>query len=266
MGQVQRQQQHRRLQPAGGGGGGGTTAPRGKFKPPARLNTGPPLPLPPPPPPPRHHPPEQPESLSQQQPGNQHRGGSPHPRPLLPSPSPAALARAGQQPSIERRNRQQPFLANRNSTLASHSLLPAAPPPPPPQLMPARRKTFIAPSKTTPSPRPPQSSINDGAVVPLPLPAGSKESGDRAMPPFRLTLGGDRTRRHQSSGPPLSSPCHHRKQGEEEEQGQRQVSQAPAGSAAGKRGRSWPVRTVWVPNGFEDAVAYRGVFCRAMQV
>lgn len=88
------------------------------------------------------------------------------------------------------------------------------------------------------------------------------------MPPFRLTLGDGGTRRNQTSGPPASLPRQQLQEQEEEEgQGQGRVSEeASTGSVAGKGGRGWPVRTVWVPNGFEDGVAYRSVFCGAMQV
>ena len=254
----QRQQQHRRLHPAGGGGC--TAAPRGKFNPPARLNAGPPP----------QRPANQPESLSQQQPGYRHET-------LLTSPPPAALARAGQQPPpTPRGHRQQPVLSASSNSASTGCRPPAAPPRrQQQQLRPAKRKPFVAPSKTTPSAGLPLSSagrttgstVGAGSTLQPPLPAGSDQSGDGAMPPFRLTLGGDRTRKPQSSGPPVSSP-HPQQPG----QGQGQNSEASADSAAvaaaaaGKGGRGWPVRTVWVPNGFEDEVAYRSVFCRAMQV
>lgn len=173
-------------------------------------------------------------------------------------------------------------------------------------LPPAKRRPFVGPSRTnTPQPssnsRTPASAAAQG-VVPLDrglggcsndvrvgaaigigfvtgagsvaagTTRGRKNGDDHAMPPFKLTFGGGGgTAGGCGEGVPKGfvesrapSPLQQQQKQQVQKHQGREVSKPER--ERGKGGVGWPTRAVWVPNGFGDALDYRGVFSRAMQV
>ncbi|CAM9602527.1 unnamed protein product, partial [Scytosiphon promiscuus] len=115
------------------------------------------------------------------------------------------------------------------------------------------------------------------------LPAGGRRARKNvdgiAVPPFRLTFGGGsgggsgsggaEKAPEESAGHGASLPLQQQQQQQQQQLHQEQTQQGQERSKperrGGKGGGGWPTRAVWVPNGFEDALEYRGVFSRAMQ-